>query len=388
MDAKTAKKFRERAMLVSHSLGFGEHAEDFAQDVLVKFCEGRGKSQTVQQAVIDVIRSKYGRPSMPGHRQKLALQNAFSIFGEEGELAFDFPQPDQTEGRESFDHLLSLLPDRNARDILTSHYWGGDRLHEIGKKRGVSESRMSQLMAVAEGQLKSRVLSHADSLGLELESRSCGCGCGVVFKCLPGSKQKYASGGCQESATGSKVTFTPAKRRHVELKEERSKMENGKQLVSAAELARQVGVSTVTIYNWKKAGLITPDADGFYDIEEAKAAAAETRGARRQARLEREGLEPNSLAPSGSAAEADEENGEVVDAEAEETEEEESEAEPAPVKKIKPRAARAATPPKLLRRKYTRRTKRTIAWRPVLMSGSIAAASFGAGVLFHVFMRG
>jgi hypothetical protein len=50
-------------------------------------------------------------------------------------------------------------------------------------------------------------------MGIKLESRVCACGCKAGFRCLPGSKQEYASALCRQDATGELPSYTPARKR-------------------------------------------------------------------------------------------------------------------------------------------------------------------------------
>ena len=73
MTNEKAKELRKRAIASATRYGFAGSAEDIAQEVLCRFVEGRGKHQTVDQAVIDVIRSEHGRPGLPGHERRRAV---------------------------------------------------------------------------------------------------------------------------------------------------------------------------------------------------------------------------------------------------------------------------------------------------------------------------
>jgi hypothetical protein len=84
----------------------------------------------------------------------------------------------------------------------------------------VTESRVSQIVIAAERELKRIILIRGEKMGIELETRACTCGCGNSFKCLPGSKQKYASAYCQELATGEAPAMTSKRRGRPKKKRE------------------------------------------------------------------------------------------------------------------------------------------------------------------------
>jgi hypothetical protein len=213
MDNATADKFRKRAIYAARKFGFAEYAEDFAQEVLLRFSEGKGQHQTIDQAVLDAARSRFGRPGLPGHSLKHALETAQSIFDEDGGYAVEPVARELLGDRGTFERIVGSLRRKRDQELLKAVYLEG-RLHrELAIELGVTEGRISQLVKAAESELKRIILIRGEKMGIELETRECSCECGNTFKCLPGSKQKYASAYCQEQATGEAPTYTYAKRK-------------------------------------------------------------------------------------------------------------------------------------------------------------------------------
>jgi len=126
-----AKKFRARAILSATKFGFAEDAEDFAQDVLLSFVSRPGTSQTIDQAIIDCIRNKYGRVGKLGHAGKYALATAVSPVDLNGNPT-DFPAPGRTmEACGFFHEIVNELKSETHRKVITDYFL-------LGKKKGKS----------------------------------------------------------------------------------------------------------------------------------------------------------------------------------------------------------------------------------------------------------
>lgn len=64
--------------------GYGQDADDIAQDIAIKLLEGRHKHATVDQMFIDYLRRTYGRPHQKFYQRKLAVK--FPIYIEDYEI--------------------------------------------------------------------------------------------------------------------------------------------------------------------------------------------------------------------------------------------------------------------------------------------------------------
>jgi hypothetical protein len=91
--------------------------------------------------------------------------------------------------------------------------------------------------------------------GIQMETRSCKCGCGTKWRCMVSSKQEYASTACEASVTPGGMSEVMKTKRRQSMKE---LPESASGIVGSQELAKKLGVAIASIYNWQKAGKITP----------------------------------------------------------------------------------------------------------------------------------
>lgn len=111
-----------------------DEEDDCAQECLLNF-HLNGSGQTVDQAVIDYLR-KYvgGRKGLPGYEQRLNLKNAVEI---PDTLAVEASDLDKLDTTFLSDRLLEIV----------ERYIAGYDMREIGLGLGITESRVSQLLA-------------------------------------------------------------------------------------------------------------------------------------------------------------------------------------------------------------------------------------------------
>lgn len=161
MTDEQAKKLLMRAKASAKRLGFGSIAEDLAQAVLLRFCEGRGQHQTVDQAVIDAIRAEFGSPRTPGHERRKAVQRP--VAGMEAARGIGVEPRDGLD----FERLTGMLEERDRAIAKLIYVWGLTE-QEIGDLFGISESRISQRHTVIQARLsealaKEKPRAHASS---------------------------------------------------------------------------------------------------------------------------------------------------------------------------------------------------------------------------------
>jgi DNA-directed RNA polymerase specialized sigma24 family protein len=105
--------------------------DDCVQECLLKFWQN-GKGQTVDQAVIDFLRTQSGRKGEPGYEAKLSLQNAVEL-------------PDSLS-YESKAVEINVTDDLDGRmKYICDLYCEGYTFREISVYLGVTESRVSQM---------------------------------------------------------------------------------------------------------------------------------------------------------------------------------------------------------------------------------------------------
>lgn len=150
-----ANKFRKRALISAAKYGFSEHAEDIAQEVLLHFLEGRGKSQTVDQAVIDSIRRKFGRVGATGFSARNALAMAESIETEDGQREFTAPISggQLVDDDRDLERVGRLFEGVDA--VIFRMRFKEEMLQdEIAKVLGVTESRICQRVKSMESEMR------------------------------------------------------------------------------------------------------------------------------------------------------------------------------------------------------------------------------------------
>jgi RNA polymerase sigma factor (sigma-70 family) len=148
-------KLRKRAIISAGKYGFSEHAEDIAQEVLLHFIEGRGQSQTIDQAVVDCIRKRFGRPGHPGATAKYALATAESIETDDGQRDFAAPvrESEFTECERDLERAGRLFKGVDAM-IFQMRFREEMLQDEIAKILGVTESRVCQRINRIQKELK------------------------------------------------------------------------------------------------------------------------------------------------------------------------------------------------------------------------------------------
>lgn len=149
-----------------------------------------------------------------------------------------------------------MLERPRVRWILEQHFLLGRLQKEIGAELGVSESRVNQMLKGGLREIRRRLRIGGQMNTMQMESRRCACGCGQDFRVMSTSQQKYASQACEALITPGgmnmirKNTFRKPRVRAI--------AQTAEGQIGSTELAKLLGVSYQTIYNWMKTGKITP----------------------------------------------------------------------------------------------------------------------------------
>jgi len=125
--------------------GLGD-AEDCVQEILVRMYGGRHKHSTIDQAVIDYLRSTYGDSRVYSHDERNNLNFAVSI--ETGGTSLERLLRNDAGGesleRLNLDECAGWIGNKIDRGCLVLFYKWGLNEAEIGYLFGFSESRVSQ----------------------------------------------------------------------------------------------------------------------------------------------------------------------------------------------------------------------------------------------------
>jgi hypothetical protein len=140
LDEATAKRFRKRFVLSASRKGFREFSEDLAHDALIKWLEGIGKHQTVDQATVDAIRGTFGRPSTLGYLAKRAVARPAGSMGEMANISSNAVDPNSEH---DFERIIKSLGTTDRAILVLTYVWGFKEI-EVGHCFGITESRVSQ----------------------------------------------------------------------------------------------------------------------------------------------------------------------------------------------------------------------------------------------------
>lgn len=117
-------ELHRRARASARHYGFSVSQDDIAQEVVCRILEGKGKHQTINQAVIDAIRKDYGRTPRALPPDKVLQDNSV------------------------LQSFVSSLAGVKRSVISLTYEWGFD-LKEIGHVLGMTSSRVCQIKAEA-----------------------------------------------------------------------------------------------------------------------------------------------------------------------------------------------------------------------------------------------
>lgn len=150
---KLQKRIRRAYDIRARGLG---DAEDCAQEILYGMLEGKHQHQTIDQAVIDYLRAKFGDKRLGSYTQRQNLNFADSVGPGDDErlLPVDFGRSlvDGVDFKRIFRSCLQV--DQAAFKL---YYGWGLNEAEIGDLFGFSESRASQRIARIQKSISARV---------------------------------------------------------------------------------------------------------------------------------------------------------------------------------------------------------------------------------------
>lgn len=132
--------------------------EDCSQDIIVSWMQHPEWRQTVDQAVIEHLRTDTGRKGAPNYEKKLNFKMGQVSFEESGlDKVLTTKETKRTEDKLDYEALVDNLLPRH-RIVTKLYYEWGLLLHEIADILGVTESRASQLLTNSEKYLSEKVL--------------------------------------------------------------------------------------------------------------------------------------------------------------------------------------------------------------------------------------
>jgi|SRR6185437_617520 len=150
---KISQRIRSSFQKLSKGIG---NADDCVQEILLRMCEGKCLHQTIDQAVIDYLRTITGRKGMGSYtaRQNLERADSFGPGDLERVLPVDLGR-DLADGVD-FERMLRAHPWQDRVCFKLRYGWGLSEA-EIGNLFGFSESRASQRLARVQMRLSARI---------------------------------------------------------------------------------------------------------------------------------------------------------------------------------------------------------------------------------------
>ncbi len=140
-----------------------EHAEDIAQDVALKILEHPESRQPLKFAVIDAIRSRFGRTRLPDGSYRPSQQSLeVSLDAEVNEgsrvLRHELIGDTKTYSEpERYDPPSPISAQDDRRAIMLKAYRAGLNLKAVANAFDVTESRVSQILSEAPERLADRL---------------------------------------------------------------------------------------------------------------------------------------------------------------------------------------------------------------------------------------
>lgn len=141
-DPKLVKQLLERARHAATRRGHPELADDFSQELFIRWLSGQSQHQTIDQAFIDYLRGIYGRTGPRGSGSGSGRKPGPKDFVNVDELR-NIAQP--TNDIEPTRSLAHLFGGRDAF-LYQARFVEEMSEHAIAEILGVTESRISQLL--------------------------------------------------------------------------------------------------------------------------------------------------------------------------------------------------------------------------------------------------
>ncbi len=149
----------ENAKDEARKSGYPDHAEDFAQWLMIKYLEGKSQHQRLRDALTDYLRVTFGNTR---NQSFVYFRNLYSFH--EHEYRFATKNNAETELYEK--ELITILFERldeRERKVFALYYEQSLAQKDVAKAMGVHESRISQVMRVIKRKFK-KILKENDGL--------------------------------------------------------------------------------------------------------------------------------------------------------------------------------------------------------------------------------
>lgn len=157
-----AAKYHRRAKISAGRKGFNQDADDIAQGVILAMLEGRHQHATIDQAVIDAIRKRYGRPDTAQFAARTALRTALPIGKRNSDKLGSVNDGKRLDDRLDIERMVRALKG-DERALFVLIYKWGFTYPEAGECFGVSQSRICQRLKIIHAKLVAKIFPNASS---------------------------------------------------------------------------------------------------------------------------------------------------------------------------------------------------------------------------------
>jgi DNA-directed RNA polymerase specialized sigma24 family protein len=141
-------------------MGFMRDREELSQEVLCRMLEGKNRSSTIDQIVIDALRERTGRKGQPSYDGRKNLYYSNSIGPEELQLPSRDHNGVTLDDRLDIQRGIDTFRGEERAFLVLRYVWGMNEV-EIGNIFGVSESRISQRLTRIQERLSARIKKEA-----------------------------------------------------------------------------------------------------------------------------------------------------------------------------------------------------------------------------------
>ncbi len=150
---------RIRAAYSSLAKGDGD-ADDCVQEILCRMLEGKHQHSTINQCVIDYLRTESGRKGSPGYTARLNLKYANPIGPGADEPATRVDYRGVLDDRRNLEFIENISG--KSGEVLRMSVIDEKKLREIGTALGLTESRASQLLSAAKEKVQVLLILPSD----------------------------------------------------------------------------------------------------------------------------------------------------------------------------------------------------------------------------------
>lgn len=160
---------RIRAAYQKYAKGLGG-ADDAVQEIITRMLEGQHQHATIDQCVVDYLRTISGRKGLPGYSGRQALERPSSYESKDLDRLLSVDNGGGRVSRVDFDDVSRWIGDKTDRASFILYVQWGLSEAEIGNLFGFSESRVSQRIARVQKCLRQRIKTQESRFCSEKET--------------------------------------------------------------------------------------------------------------------------------------------------------------------------------------------------------------------------